>query len=269
MQDKILQDGTEAVIVAAVEANFIAYGTTQLARWSRIEGQDDPPLLWFECDIPSPMFNVVLRARLSPDTVDQVIVRLQSHYAERNLPITWWITPSSTPFDLSHHLTSAGFIPAGELTGMAIDLQKLPLTPHPENLMIEPAGDTSSLATFAQTLCQAFQVPPALVEPMIDQAMAMDLRMEGPLINYVGYLNNQPVATASLYLESGVAGIYNVSTLPAARRLSAPMAFATSMVVAVAIPLASATRTSVTGKTTVRAASGNGPSCPTKAASTT
>ena len=217
MQDKILQVSTASEIVKAIEANFLAYGTTQFARWARIEVYDEPHLLWFKCDVPSPMFNVVQRARLSPANVDHIIAEQQARYAERNLPILWWTSPSSTPLEISNHLTSAGFVPSGELTGMAIDLQDLAIPRQPENLIIEPTAEPSSLVTFAHTLGQGFQVQRAIMEPMIDQALAMDHGTSGPLINYVGTLNGLAVATSSLYLGSGVAGIYNVSTLPAVR----------------------------------------------------
>ena len=218
MQNKILKDSTDAAIIEAIEANFFAFGITQLGRWSRIEVHDEPYLIWFKCDVPAPMFNTNLRPRLSPDNVDYIIARQQAAYAERNLPLLWWTSPSSTPPEIHRHLTSAGFIPNGELTGMALDLQKLITGPYPGELVIERAKDPAAQLNFARTLCQGFQVPQDMAEPMIDQALAMDYGADGPLINYIGYFNGQPVATSSLFLKSGVAGIYNISTLPAFRR---------------------------------------------------
>jgi ribosomal protein S18 acetylase RimI-like enzyme len=217
MSDKILQDADDSQIIEAIEENFCSFGTTQLGRWSRIEVHDEPDLLWFKSDVPAPSFNTNLRARLSPENVDLIIARQQAAYAERNLPLLWWTNPSSTPPEIGRHLISAGFVHHGELAGMAMDLNELVDEAYPDDLVIEPAVGTIAQQNFAQTLCQAFDTPQALVEPMIEQSLAMDYGPGGPLVNYIGFLDGQPVTTASLYLESGVAGIYNVSTLPAYR----------------------------------------------------
>ena len=218
MSEKFFQDNSTAAVVEAIEANLYAFGTTQFAKWSRMSVHDEAHLLWFISDIPSPMFNVVQRARLSSDNVDGIITEVQNRYAEQDLPLLWWVGPSSTPLELSRHLTAAGFVPSGETIGMGIDLQELDIPKQPQNLEIRPTRDRNSLLTFARTMCLGFQLSRTVLEHMIDQVVAMGYGTEGPLINYVGYLDGRPVATSSLYLDSGVAGIYNVSTLPAVRR---------------------------------------------------
>jgi ribosomal protein S18 acetylase RimI-like enzyme len=214
MPDEILQDAGDSQIIEAIEENFCTFGTTQLGKWPRIEVHDEPYLLWFMSDVPAPSFNINLRARLTPDNVDHIIARQKAAYAERNLPLLWWATPSSTPSEIGRHLTSAGFVPHGELAGMAIDLNKLVGEARPGDLVIEPADGTAAQQNFARTLCQAFDTPPALVEPMIEQALAMDYGPGSPLVNYMGFLDGQLVATSSIYTDAGVAGLYNVSTLP-------------------------------------------------------
>ena len=206
-------------IVAAIESNLFAFGTTQFVKWPQIEMHDESHVLWFMCDIPSPTFNVVHRARWdTADEAKQAIVALQSSYKARGLPMLWWVGPSSTPLDLSRHLTDLGFVPAGETSGMAIDLRGFVAPKRPAGLTVEMTTDTNSLALFARTMCAGFQLPTSITKPMTDLALAMGSDAEGALVNYLGYYDGRPVATSTLFMSEGVAGIYNVSTLPAARR---------------------------------------------------
>jgi ribosomal protein S18 acetylase RimI-like enzyme len=219
-----LPQGTDAAIVEAIEANLYSFGTTQFVKWPRIDVYDEPHLLWFECDVPSPMFNVAHRARLSPSNVDQAITIAKENYARRDLPFVWWVDPSSTPLALSKHLTSAGFVPAGEMTGMAVDLTHA-VDHETRNrkrisaeLEVLPTTDEDSLALFARTMCDGFEMNEEIKEPIVELSLAMGHGSEGPLINYLGYADGRSVATSSLYVDGDIAGIYNVSTLPEARR---------------------------------------------------
>ncbi len=206
-------------IIEAIEGNLYASGTTQFAKWPRFEVHEEPQVLWYMCDVSSPMFNVVQRARWpAADEARQAIADLQLRYAERELPIQWWVGPSSTPRDLSRLLTNSGFVPDGEMTGMAIDLEHFDIPPHPDNLRIETVINGESLATLARTMCLGFELSQEIIEPMIDLTLAMGYGEEGPYINYLGTLDGRPVATSSLFLDSDVAGIYNVAVVPEVRR---------------------------------------------------
>jgi ribosomal protein S18 acetylase RimI-like enzyme len=164
------------------------------------------------------MFNVVHRARLSPGEADGAIAAVKQRYGEHDLPVLWWVGPSSRPSDLGRRLIAAGFQPAGETVGMALDLETSAATQLPENLEIRPTTDDDSLETFARTMCLGFQMVESALEPSIELALAIGFGTEGPLINYLGYLNGRAVATSTLFLGAGVAGIYNVSTVAGARR---------------------------------------------------
>lgn len=214
----IAQDDSTA-IVELIEENLYAFGLTQIGKWGRIDVFDEPHLLWFECDVPSPMFNVVHRARMSSGTANATITAVQERYARRNLPFVWWVDPSSTPQALSKYLVSAGFVQIGEMSGMAIDLQTFSEPPRPAEFEVLPTVDRSSVERFASTMCAGFEMKDSILEPMTELALAMGFGMEEPLFNYLGMYNGRPVSTSSLYITSGVAGIYNVSTIPEMRHL--------------------------------------------------
>jgi ribosomal protein S18 acetylase RimI-like enzyme len=216
-------ENPNTTVVQAIEANLYSFGITQFGKWPRIDVYDEPHLLWFECDMPSPMFNVAHRARLSRENVAEAIKTVKERYARRDLSFVWWVDPSSTPLALSKHLTAAGFMPAGEMTGMAVDLaqnidpEKASEKQAPADLEIRPTTDEDSLAVFAHTMCAGYEMKAATKGPMVELSLAMGYGTEGPLINYVGYADGHAVATSSLFVDGDTAGIYNVATVPGFR----------------------------------------------------
>jgi ribosomal protein S18 acetylase RimI-like enzyme len=149
---------------------------------------------------------------------------VKEKYARRDLPFVWWVDPSSTPLALSKHLTSAGLVPTGEMTGMAVDPMEAieqetkNRKRNPAEFEVLPTTDKDSLALFARTMCDGYEMDEKIKEPIVELSLAMGHGAEGPLINYVGYADGRAVATSSLFVDGDIAGIYNVSTLPEARR---------------------------------------------------
>jgi ribosomal protein S18 acetylase RimI-like enzyme len=113
-------------------------------------------------------------------------------------------------------LRAQGFKFENQLPGMAMDLSRLPLLDLPAGLRIEPVRDPERLSTWVDTFILGYGVPVEMNAPFYRLMLALGL--DGPVYNYLGWLDGQPVSVASLFSMDGIAGIYCVATVPAARR---------------------------------------------------
>ena len=74
------------------------------------------------------------------------------------------------------------------------------------------------LADWVQPLGSGFGEGPVEAEWVGEAYRKLGFDDEGPLLHYLGRLGGEPVATTTLYLGAGVAGVYFVSTVEHARR---------------------------------------------------
>ena len=99
----------------AVEANLFAF-FQHLADWPRVEFHDDQECCWTLSDLPFPLFNSVMRARLPLDRADAMIDARIAACRSRNVPMLWWTGPSTMPADLGARLERHGFVLEGART---------------------------------------------------------------------------------------------------------------------------------------------------------
>ncbi len=225
---EILQDLSAPTLVQAIEANLFEWFLLY-RRWPRAEVHRDADVLWVISDVPFPLFNSVMRAQLAPDNVDAAIEAVVARYRSRQMPILWWTGPATQPADLGAHLLVHGF-DHEEWPGMAVDLQALNENlPESTDLVVEQVRDNDTLKEWCRVVAGlGFEFPDFAVEAMFDLFQSVGLGADRPIRHYTGRLNGEVVAGSSLALGAGVAGIYNVATVPTARRRG----FATAMVLA-------------------------------------
>ena len=215
----ILEDLSEPALVRAIEINMFELFTA-FRRWPQAEVHDDPDMLWTITNVPFPLFNSVFRARLEPQNVDAVIEATLRRYKTRNVPMLWWTGPTTRPKNLGTYLEAHGLVnEEGDSPGMAIDLNALNESlDRPLGLEVEMVSDAESLQKWSEVLIAAAPMPEFVARPMFDFCASLGFGKASPMRNYYGRLNGEVIATSSLFLGAGVAGIYNVATLPKARR---------------------------------------------------
>ena len=212
----ILADFSQASMAHAVEANLFAF-FHHLRVWPRVELHDDARYLWTLSDLPFPLFNSVVRARLSDAEADAGIDARIRDCGDRRVPMLWWTGPASTPADLVGRLERRGFVTEPAF-GMAAALESMPTLPRDRDITVEAVDDARTLAVWRRVLCGAFGAPHSFGEAFADLVTVMGLDAASPFKHFLGRVQGEPAATCSVFFGAGVAGIYDVATLPERRR---------------------------------------------------
>ena len=215
---EILHDVSKPALVTAIEANLFGL-FTMFRHWRQAEVHEDSSMLRSITDVPFPLFNSILRAQFAPDDVDDAVEAAITPYKSRNMPILWWTGPATMPADLGTYLEAHGFVYDDDSRGMAVDLERLKGdSPRPPDLVIEKVAGDNTLRKWCQTNITGFEWPDFINDDLFNLYSDLGSDENVLLSHYIGWLNGEPVATSSLFLAAGVAGIYNVITLPEARR---------------------------------------------------
>jgi len=214
------RDTSEGAVVAAIAGNWLAYLRT-FDRAPHVEVSDDRELFLFVTGIPSGQFNAVMRADLPPGALDATLDEVRARFATRGVPWSWLVGPDTRPTDLGRRLAERGMTHIGQVPCMAADL----LAVHPLQDEAPPAGltiarvdDEATLRQWIATEAVGFEIPDGEAAGVAALRMGMGRGDDVSPRRYLGLVDGAPVATASLLLGSGAAGVYDVSTIPTSRR---------------------------------------------------
>lgn len=215
----ILTDLSRSALSLAVEESEIAYWEYR-ARASHWELCAEPGMTWYRSDLPSTYFNGVLRTTLTEDEADERIATTLAAFKRRGLPGTWWLGPSRMPADLGARLKRFGLTGQGDDPGMAVDLRALrDDVAVPAGLLVERVCDDRGVREWLRAWRLGNELDAADVATLSLDRLAPASYDAGESFRfYVARLGGEPVAVSQLLLAAGVAGIYNVATVPEARR---------------------------------------------------
>lgn len=216
----VQEDLSSAAMVHAIEENANEF---LLELGLAGGGQDlrEPGLRWVIGGSPIDYHDAVFAAELTPETADAAIEHSLAAMRSAGVPGSWHVGPSMQPSDLGERLERHGFANGGTEAGMAIDLRVLsPGMPEvPPGFTVERVADQAGLDTWSHTLGLGFGAGPHEAEWVGAMYAKFGFDPVGNWHHYLARLNGEPVATTTLYLGAGVAGIYFVFTIEECRRL--------------------------------------------------
>lgn len=215
---EILTDLSHHALAEACEANWREGFLEMLERWERGEVHREPELICFRSDQPHPLLNSVLTCRFAAEQAAAGIARVLERYRERNLPLWWWTFASSRPADLGDRLERAGLMREADLPGMGVDLARLEgASTLPKGFSVQRVMNQEALAQWAEAYERGFPMERNVAAALVEIFSALGFRSESRWRHYVGLEHGRPVASSSVYLGAGVAGLYYVATVPEGR----------------------------------------------------
>jgi GNAT superfamily N-acetyltransferase len=83
---------------------------------------------------------------------------------------------------------------------------------------VNAVEDVPTLRVWSRVLCHAFAAPPTFGDAFTELAAAIGLGAASPFRHFLARAGGEPAATCSVFFGAGVAGIYDVATLPERRK---------------------------------------------------
>jgi ribosomal protein S18 acetylase RimI-like enzyme len=206
---------SDEALAAAVEADLVEHVATLHEPPYGEVGREDG-VVWFRTGRDDPNENGVLRAPLAGVDPAGVVARLVAPFADRALPMMWWVFQwGPLPAAVDRALRAHGLAPASDRPGMGLDLGDARTLPPLTGTTVERVRDPEGLRDWAGVVGRAFGDPAFGEGPSVAFTLARGFGDEQPFRHFVCRSGADAVGAATLSLcAPGVAGLANIATLP-------------------------------------------------------
>jgi ribosomal protein S18 acetylase RimI-like enzyme len=214
----ILIDASAPAVIEALDL----HDRETSATYARALGgyvDDRPEGLVYVTGLPAPWANGVKAPRLTEATADGVVESVGELLRARGVAGTWSVSPLATPPDLGARLERTGFVREYDLRMMAAEMRAIDIdTPGPAELSVQRVVTEDDHVRWLRVMEVGFDMPEGHTQTIDRTVRALGFDGDVPWIRFVGTVDGAAVASSGLMLFGGLAGVYNVATVPEARR---------------------------------------------------
>lgn len=200
----------DSELAAAVDANYWeSFALLARACGGAVLERDD--VLAVCTGLPVPMLNQGFVKR-PPADAEGSLLEMIDFFDDAGVPFILRVREGVAP-EAERAMEAMGLLYSDSVPGMAMfPIADAP--PLPNGLSIEAVRDEAVLTRYQRVMAEGFGMPLDFAQRLLQPAF---LRVTG-FESYVALVKGEAVATSSLYCGAGVAGVYNVATLPDQRR---------------------------------------------------
>jgi GNAT superfamily N-acetyltransferase len=188
-----------------------------IASLPNMEVHEELDAFYISADAPVFYFNSVFNARFNGNAKQKIESAKEFFRRRRRNSLTWHITPSSQPENLSELIMVQGGELLESMPYLAVRLDDVPRDfPIPSNFDRKTVRTHEMLAAWISVYCQVRGYPES-ADKLFRIFSDLDLTESSPLQLILGYLDGKPVSTYSVFMDREIAGFYSLTTLPEAR----------------------------------------------------
>jgi ribosomal protein S18 acetylase RimI-like enzyme len=190
--------------------------------WADIRIDDD--VIWGTTGLPLANFNGATQTAFTEATADDRIETVLRRFRDERIPMVWWVGPTATPADLADRLVAHGLVREEAAPGMAVSLDGWSPPVPRDGITTELVADAAAFHVSMQIMFAGFEMPAEILPDFESRFADFCIGPRAIQRVFLALLEGRPVATSLGFALDGVVGIYNVATLPDARRAGAGMA---------------------------------------------
>lgn len=122
------------------------------------------------------------------------------------------------PADVAAYLVERGYVAAGALPAMGVDIARLKATALPDGYEFVRIGSGPESIEWVRQFAVGYELPLGVAEYFSPAGVGATAAADAPLQFFAVRRGGVIVSTSVCYLQDGLAGIYCVSTVPDERR---------------------------------------------------